>query len=142
MIFLRSARFWLAFALSGAAFSLLVLWESGVFAGWLPSLPRGPVTTGEAIFAVLIVALLALNTGLFVWRRAHGSCPIGTRRATGAAGALGALTLICPACLLLPVSILGTGLTLSVLSPYVPLLRFVSLVLLAASAVLLWPHRE
>ncbi len=139
--FLRSSRFWLVFAVAGVVFGLLLLWESGAFAGAIYSLPRAaPLTTSETLFAVAIVLLLAFNSGLFAWQQKEGTCPIGTRRATSAAGALGAITLVCPVCLLIPVSILGTGLTLSLLAPYLPLLRFLSLVLLVVSAVKLWPH--
>lgn len=139
MTFFRSSRFWASFAMSGLLFGALMVWEAGLLAGVLPSLPRPPIGPAEAVFSAVIVLLLAFNIGLFSWRSRYGTCPVGTRRATGMAGAIGAVTLLCPVCLLIPLSVLGTGVTLTFLSPYLPLLRIISLILLLASVHMLWP---
>jgi len=92
------------------------------------------------LFTATLIGLFALNAGLFAWRRQQGTCPMGTRRASVLAGALGALALLCPVCLAIPISLLGISLSLLWLAPYIPLLRFVALLVLAVSTMILWPH--
>lgn len=68
-----------------------------------------------------------------------GSCPMGIKSATGIAGVLGAVTLICPVCIVLPASLLGLGFVLTFLAPFLPLLRIIAIVLLAVCIWMLWP---
>lgn len=140
--FLRSPRFWLAFAAVFAVTGVLYAWQANLLSPWFPAPPRAPVTRGEELFSALLVLLFSLNAGLYVWRRAEGSCPIGTRRATGLAGVLGMTALLCPACTVIPLTLLGTTLTLGFLSPFIPLLRIIALILAGGSLVLLWPRKR
>jgi hypothetical protein len=140
LIFLTNHAFWI-WALSAVLLaSIIFAWELDVFASLLPSPPRPPVTRGEFAFVALLVILLGLNAGLFGWRRALGTCPLGVRRATGVGAALGAATLLCPVCLLVPVTLLGASVSLSVLAPFVPLLRTITLLVLLATTSVLWPR--
>jgi hypothetical protein len=140
--FLGSRRFWIAFVVTFVVTLCVSAWETGLLAQWIPTPLRPPPDTGEWTFAGVIIVLMSLNVGLYAYRRAADSCPVGTKRATGLAGMLGAATLLCPACTVLPLTILGTTATLGILSPFLPLLRIVSLVLLAGSLWLLWPKKN
>ena len=93
-------------------------------------------------YTIAFFCLLALNTGLIVHRIKQGSCPIGSKRATGIGGLVGALAILCPACLVLPLSLFGISLSLSFVAPYVPLMRVVVLLTLVSSAILLIPKRS
>jgi hypothetical protein len=139
MSFLRSPLFWLPFAgmllLSGG----FVLWELGYLA-FLPSPVRVAPAPAERGFAIALVLLLSLNTGLAAWRTRHGTCPVGTKRAVGIGGGAGVIALLCPVCLILPFSILGLGTFLALLAPFIPLLQIVAIILLLAALSLLWPR--
>jgi len=139
--FLRSGAFWSLAIVAGLLCSLLFAWELGAFPS-LPTLPRLPVSTIETWFTVALITLLAFNAGLFNWRRKHGTCPVGAKRATGIGGTVGAMALLCPACLLLPISLFGIGISLAFLTPFIPLLQTIALILLIASAVLLIPKKR
>ncbi len=137
---LRTKTFWLA-ALPTALFAgAFFAWELGYLSPPLPLLPRPVPTGGELIFAVALSLLLALNAGLLNWQRAYGSCPLGTRRASGLAGAMGALALLCPVCILVPFTLFGLSISLAFLSPFIPLLRLISILLLAVSTWVLRPR--
>ena len=139
---LRSKEFWLWFFISGILMGLFFAWELGAFGAFLPSLPRPTPTPFEDVFTGSLVFLIALDSGLFAWQRVYGTCSLGASRATKVAGAIGAVTLLCPACLLIPISILGVSLSITFLAPYLPLLRLIALVLLVTSTVLLWPSTK
>jgi hypothetical protein len=98
---LRSPAFWLPFIVTLILTVPFFAWELGVFQGILLTPPRPQATQWEFLFTGAIAFLLALNAGLLVWESRYGSCPRGTKRATSIAGVIGAITLICPACLLL-----------------------------------------
>ncbi|MFA7681614.1 MAG: hypothetical protein WCX61_01135 [Candidatus Peribacteraceae bacterium] len=140
--FLHSKSFWISFWSTTLVLGIFFTWELGYCAAWIWSPPRPLPTQGEMLFTALLILLFALNMGLFAWRRKQGTCPVGTRRASAIAGALGAVTLLCPACLLLPFTIFGTSLSLLTLAPHIPLLRIISFVLLIASTLMLWPKRR
>lgn len=106
----------------------------------LPVLPRAPVSGGERWFTLGLIFLLSLNAGLVHWRKNCGTCPVGVRRATGIGGAVGAMALLCPACLLLPVSLLGVSVSLAFLAPFLPLLRIIAVLLLLIVTAMLWPR--
>jgi hypothetical protein len=142
MSFLRSKDFWLPFTVTAVITGLFFAWEADAFMPYIPGPIRPPLTTEELIFTLLILLLLSLDVGLYAWRKRHGSCPVGSRRATGVGAALGALTLLCPACTLIPIALLGTSITLGFLSPFLPLLRVVTVVILVAVAGILWPRRR
>lgn len=139
MTFLRSTHFWRPFLLSVVTLSLFFAWELGYLAGFLPTLPRPEPTAFELEYTALLIVLLAFDAGLALFRIKQGTCPIGARRASTIAGSLGIVTLLCPACLLIPVSLFGISLSLSFLSPYLPLLRMVVMFLLIVSTIMLWP---
>ena len=142
MKFLRSSLFWIPFSLSLVFMGLFFAWELGYLSPPLPLLLRSDPTPGEIIFSIILSILIALNAGLFTWRRRMGTCPVGVRRATGTAGILGAAALLCPVCLALPATALGLGFSLTVLTPFVPLIQVVALILLLVSAYLLVPRGE
>lgn len=123
----------------GLALGIFFAWELGELP-WIPAPPRQPATAAEYGFTALLIALLAFNAGLVAWRRKHGSCPVGTRRASGLAGGLGALALLCPVCLFLPFSLFGLSLSLAFLAPFIPLLRIVVLLILLVNTAVLWPR--
>jgi membrane protease YdiL (CAAX protease family) len=140
--FVQSLRFWRTAFISAGLLALFFLWELGAFASVITSPPRPAATQGEMLFTATLIVLFALNAGLFAWRRQQGTCPVGTRRASVLAGALGAVALLCPVCLAIPISLLGISLSLLWLAPYIPLLRFVALLILVVSTVILWPHTQ
>lgn len=130
-----------AFLLTAIIFTTFFAWELGYFGTLLPRLPRPIPTQTELLFTVVLILLLSINSGLVWFRMKQGTCPIGARRASTLAGGLGVITLLCPACLLIPVSLFGLSLSLTFLSPYLPLLRVIVVLLLVVSLVLLWPKR-
>lgn len=139
--FLRDRRFWAAFILTLSACAIVYGWMGNLLSPYLPGPARPPVTADETLFAVAISLLLAMNAGLYAWQRTHGSCPVGTRRATGMSGLLGAAVLLCPACTVLPLAFIGGSVTLAVLMPFLPLLRLVAAILAVCCLALLWPRR-
>lgn len=138
--FLVSKNFWIGFCVSFMLFGAITLWETGAFSRIIPSLPRLAITRSEVVFSGLIVVLLAWNTGLLLWQKREGTCPVGTGSATGIAGALGAVSLLCPVCTIIPFSILGTSVSFAVAAPYMPLLRMIALILLLGASIMLWPR--
>jgi len=139
--FLRSPSFWFPFMIALAVLSMFFLWELGMLHLALPMLPRIRTTALDLTFTGILWILLSFTIGLAVWRNRETSCPIGVKRATGVAGILGAVSLLCPICIALPVSLLGVSLTLSFLSPFVPLLRVIAIVVLVTAVSLLWPRK-
>ena len=139
---LLSPSFWTTFVSTALLTGSVFLWELGFFAAFLPALPRTEPTAGEILFTALLIILISLNTGLAVFRMKQGTCPIGTRRATAFASGIGIFTLLCPVCLLLPVSVVGIGLSLSLLAPFLPLLRVIAVLLLLVSGWMLWPGKK
>ncbi len=121
-----------AFALSAIILSAFFAWE-------INYLPRPEPTQLELVFTIIMIALLSLDSGLIWFRLKQGTCPVGAKRASTIAGGLGIVTLLCPACLLIPISLFGITLSLTFLSPFLPLLRAVVLLLLIVSTILLWP---
>lgn len=140
--FLQSKYFWIPFAITLVVAALFFAWELGVFIQYLPSFPRPSVLPSEFAFTTILSALLAFDIGLAVWHSRFGSCPRGVKRVSGFATVLGALTLICPLCILLPTSLIGVGTILSLMSVHMPALRIVSIGLLFVTAIMLWPRRE
>lgn len=139
--FLRSPLFW--------AWSLPTLCVAGAFFAWelqlirlpLPDLPRYPPTPIEIAFSFLLAVLLALAVGLFGWQRRYGACPAGAKRSAGIAGTLGAVALLCPVCLALPISIVGLSTLFALLIPFLPLIRLIAVLFALLSVWLLWPKR-
>jgi hypothetical protein len=140
--FLRDRRFWLAAIAMAAGCAFVYGWMAGAFAPLLRGPLRPPITRGELIFTLLMIGLLSVDAGLYAYRRARGSCPTGTGKATGLAGILGGLVLVCPACTFIPIAFLGTGFTLAILTPYLPLLRAIAVVLAGACLLMLWPKKQ
>lgn len=139
MRFLSSATFW---KWSLPTLALLVLffgWELGKIALPIASPPRPEPTQLELWFSAVLIGLLSLNAGLFGYNKECGTCPIGAKRASGIAGAIGAVALLCPMCLLLPISLFGLSLSLAILAPFLPLLRVIALILLVVSTKMMWP---
>ena len=139
---LRSSWFWLPFLVTLCIAAACFAWEIGIFRDVLPSLPRPSPTSLDFLFAGTTTFLLALNVGLVLWRSHFGSCPRGVKRTTGIAGVLGIVSLFCPVCLALPVTLLGAGAFLTILAPFLPLLRLIVLVLLTGTLILLWPRNN
>jgi hypothetical protein len=138
--FLTAGRFWFAGALALLVTGLLFAWILNAFAGMgFPGPPRFAPSTQEVVLSFLIVLLVGINTGLIAWYRGLGVCPLGTKGATGAAGGLGAIALLCPACLLLPTSFAGIGLSLGLLAPFTPVFQIIAVMLLLVSFYLLLP---
>ena len=141
MRFLRSSSFWIPFFITFIVMAIFFAWELRMLPASIPA-PSRPIPTGNELwFVATLTVLLAVNVGLYSWRTKAGSCPIGTKRATKIAGAMGALTLLCPVCILIPFSLLGVSISLVFLSPFLPLLQIISLVLLIVSLKLLWPTK-
>ena len=141
MKFLTSSRFVLSFLAMASTTGVFFMWEIGLFKKWIPSLTRPAVTKWEIVFIVLLILLLSMNTGLLMWQKKYGSCPIGTKRMTGIAGMLGIVALVCPVCLALPFALVGVSVILATVSPYMPLLKIISIFLLSTSTLLLWPKK-
>jgi hypothetical protein len=137
--FLRSGMFWKWFGSTFLVLGFFFGWELGLFISVLPSPTTIPSTTNRLFISTLIV-LLSLNIGLLRWQSTYGTCPIGTKRATTAAGALGAFVLLCPVCLLLPLSLAGLSIAIGMIAAFLPLLRIIALILAIASTVFLWPR--
>ncbi|MBT3292857.1 hypothetical protein HN512_04850 [Candidatus Peregrinibacteria bacterium] len=136
--FLKSLTFWKWFVVAAVLTSTLFMWELG-FVSFLPSPPRPAPYRTEFIFTLILIIFISLNSGLIMWNKRNGICPVGTKRATGLAGAIGAIGLLCPVCFLFPLGIFGLSLSLSFLGPYIPILRIIALILLTVSTLLLWP---
>lgn len=136
----RSKAFWLPAGITAVISSIFFAWELGKFKEFIPSLPRPDVSTWESVFVVLLTVLLSLNVGLFQWQKSNGTCPIGAKRASGIAGSLGALALVCPVCVLLPFTIFGVSVSLAILGPFIPLLQILSMFLLLVSAIMMRPR--
>ena len=138
--FLRTGRFWIATIVALIATGLLFAWEMNLLENiGLTGPPRYEPTTREMILTSVITLLFSLNVGLLVWSKRYGVCPVGSKRATGAAGAFGFLALICPVCVLWSVGFLGLSLSLAFLTPFVPLIQVVAIILLGVNLFLLLP---
>ncbi len=139
---LRSPLFWLPFLVSLIVLGAFFGWELGLLNSIVPSLPRPPATETDIIFTVILGFLLSLTSGLVAWSSKMGSCPMSVKSATGIAGILGAVTLICPVCIVLPASLLGLGFVLTFLAPFLPLLRIIAIVLLVVCIGMLLPKKK
>jgi hypothetical protein len=139
---LRSSSFWIPFLISLVITGTFFAWELGFFLHIVPSFPRPGALPWELTFTGLLGFLMSLNAGLAVWQSRYGHCPIGVKRASGVAVLLGAFTLICPVCVLLPASLIGIGFFFAFLGPFLPLLRVISVVLLITATWMLWPKRD
>lgn len=137
----RSSLFWLPFSVSLVIIGVFFGWELGLLNGLFPSLPRPPATEADILFTVILGLMLSFTTGLGFWSNRNGSCPLSVKSATGIAGVLGAVTLICPVCIILPASLLGLGFILTFLAPFLPILRLIAILLLAVCIWMLWPKR-
>jgi hypothetical protein len=141
MSFLRSPLFWLPLLLTLLIAGSLFAWELG-FVTVVPG-PIRPAPSGlDLLYAGLLTLLLSFNVGLAAWHTRHGSCPVGSKRAIGTGGVIGAVALLCPVCLILPFSLFGLGAVLALLTPFVPLLQIIALIVLSAALYLLWPTRQ
>lgn len=138
---LQSPAFWAPFLVSFLVTGTLFAWELGFLHGYIRSLPRIPATQIDILFTVILGLLLSLSIGLMGWNMKNGSCPAGVKNASGVAGVLGAVTLLCPVCLVLPGSLLGVGFLFSVLTPFLPILRMIAILLLAVSIWMLRPAK-
>ncbi len=136
---LRSPSFWIPFCISLVITGTFFAWELGFFLNIVPSFPRPSALPWELAFTAILGLLMSVNAGLAVWQSRYGTCPIGVKRASGAAVLLGAFTLICPVCVLLPVSLAGLGFFFAFLSPFLPLVRVIAVVILVAATYMLWP---
>lgn len=141
MSFLRSPLFWFPALLTLLIAGSFFAWELGMLT-FLPSPVRLAPTTLESFYSLLLTLLLSLNVGLAAWHTRHGSCPVGSKRAIGLGGTIGAIALLCPVCLILPFSIFGLGALLALLAPFVPLLRIIAIIVLITALFLLWPRRR
>lgn len=138
--FLRNQYFWIGFTVSAVLLSAFFAWELGMIT-FLPALPRPEPTEFEKLYTLVLILLLSLDSGLAMFRIKQGTCPIGARRASTIAGGLGVVTLLCPACLLIPISLFGISLSLTFLTPFLPLLRIIVMLLLVVSTTMLWPKK-
>lgn len=138
---LRSQHFWLPFIITLVVTVPFFAWELGLFEGILPTPPRPQAPDWEILFSGMIAFLLSLDAGLVIWESRFGSCPRGVKRATSVAGVIGAITLLCPACLLLPASIIGISVVFGFLAPFLPILRIISVLLLVIVTGMLWPRK-
>lgn len=139
MTFLKQKSFWQPASISLVLLSAFFAWELGYFGDVIPRLPRPEPTQTELVFTAIMILLLALDSGLIFFRVKQGTCPVGAKRATKIAGGLGIVTLLCPACLLIPISLFGISLSLTFIAPFLPLLRIIVGLLLIVSTILLWP---
>lgn len=140
-MFFTEKTFWRPALVTAVGLVAFFAWELGYMGDLLPRLPRPEPTSFEIYYTIVLITLLTLDSGLVFFRIKKGTCPVGAKRASTLAGGLGVITLLCPACLLLPVSIFGLGLSLSLLAPYLPLLRAIVLLLLVVSTIMLWPKK-
>lgn len=141
--FLRTSYFWIPFVITLVIAGLFFAWELDAFVNILPSIaPRPSILLSEFLYTGILSLLLAFDIGLIVWHRRFGACPRGVKRASGLATMIGALTLICPACFLLPASFIGIGTIMSLMSTHMPALRIVSIGLLLMTAMMLWPRKN
>lgn len=139
--FLRAGHFWIATGISLSVSGLLFAWELGALQTvGLSGPPRFSPTTRDITASIGIAFLFSVNIGFIVWRQRHGSCPRSAKRAAGAAGFLGALALLCPACIALPIGIAGASISLALLSPFVPLFQLVAIIILCASCYISLPR--
>ena len=140
-VWFLSKAFWYPFFISMVGFMLFFAWELRMLPDVIP-MPSRPAASGnEKLFALLILILLSLNIGLLQFRKKLGRCPIGASRATKLAGTISAAALICPACILVPFSLLGITVSLVFLTPFLPLLRVIAVILLMVSTKMLLPKR-
>jgi hypothetical protein len=133
--FLRSSLFWIPFVVASIFIGLFFAWELDFLKSLLPSLPRPAPTREEIAFSSVLGFLLAFVTGLVTWNWKYGTCPIGIKRATGFAGALGT-------CVIFPASLLGAGALLTIIAPYLPVLRLIAIVILGIAVWMLWPTKK
>ena len=139
MKFWTCKHFWQPAIISGVLLGAFFAWELGYFGEAIPRPPRPTPTDLELIFTAALILMLALDAGLVFFRMKQGTCPVGAKRASTIAGGLGVITLLCPACLLIPISLFGISLSLTFLTPFLPLLRVIVMFLLIVSTVMLWP---
>jgi hypothetical protein len=137
MKFLQLNTFWKPAVIATAIAAILFLWLLGTFNGVIWSPPRPAPDMLEWLFTIALIILIGLNVGLMSYQRKHGSCPIGAKRASRIGGTIGALALVCPACIAVPLSIAGLGTALSLFATFLPMLQVVSIVLMVMSAVIL-----
>lgn len=138
---LHSSWFWFPCVTSLIVIGAFFAWELDFLNALLPSLPRPPATGEEIIFSTTLGLLLSLTIGMFVWHWKEGSCPIGMKRATGMAGVIGAVTLICPVCIVLPASLIGVAVAVSAIAPFLPVLRLIAIGLLLICMWMMKPDR-
>lgn len=142
-VFVRAGRFWIATIISLAVVGLFFSWLLGLLSSiGFYGPPRIQPTNLELISSTLIALLFSASIGLIVWRKKYGSCPMGTGKTTGAAGTLGTAALFCPICTVLPVGIAGFSLSLSFLTPYLPLIRIIVLLMLVMNLSVLLPRKS
>ena len=141
--FLRTGRFWIAACITLLVTGFIFLWElDGLRIIGLPGPPRFMATGRDIVASVLITFLLSINVGLIAWQKRYGSCPRGTGGAAGGAGVLGFVALLCPVCIIVPISIAGISISLAVLAPFIPLFQIIAVLLLCVSFLLLVPKRQ
>ena len=137
----RASRFWNGALIALAGTGLLFAYELNMLSRiGLQGPPRSMSHTWETMLAIIIALLFSMNVGLIAWHGTQGTCPIGVRRATGAAGILGAIALLCPVCLALPIGIASVAAVLVLLGPFVTLIQIIAMVLLIAGLWLLVPR--
>ena len=138
----RASRFWCGALIALTGTGLLFAYELNMLSIiGLEGPPRSMSHEWETVLAVIIALLFSMNVGLIAWHRKQGTCPVGVRRAAGAAGILGAIALLCPVCLALPIGIASVAVVLVLLGPFVTLLQVSAIVLLGAGLWLLIPRR-
>lgn len=140
--FVGSRAFWTWFLPTLAVTGAFFAWELKLVMLPVANFTRLPATPFELAYTALLTLLLALAMGLFGWRRAHGSCPVGVKRTVGAAGVLGGLALLCPVCLALPVAFLGTAAFFATVAAFLPLIRLLAILFAAVAVYLLWPEQS
>ncbi|HLD08069.1 MAG TPA: hypothetical protein VJB60_03315 [Candidatus Peribacterales bacterium] len=137
----RASRFWCGALIALVGTGLLFAYELNMLSAiGLEGPPRSMTHEWETILAIIIALLFSMNVGLIAWHRKQGTCPVGIRRAAGAAGILGALALLCPVCLALPIGIASVAAVLMLLAPFVALIQGIAIVLLVAGLWLLIPR--
>jgi len=137
MKFLQSNTFWKSAIIATVVAAVLFLWLLGAFSGVIWSPPRPAPDTLEWVFTIALIALIGLNVGLMSYQNKHGSCPIGAKRASKIGGTVGAIALVCPACIAVPLSIAGLGTALSLFATFLPILQIISIVLMLMSAIMI-----